>query len=143
MRQKGTPTYTQHTVAWPHRPPFDRHTEEINVNFKARGGGTHGEFMITFQELSGNICPRVECFTDGLRSLLDERTLTVLNELRRREERGVRSITPADVVTLLEEAGFRPSRYQLSGLLSGGNVPYDERARINKLIVAANRREGS
>jgi len=116
---RGIPTYTQHTVAWGNRVPLQHGVnDEIGVSFDAFGGGTHGEFRFVWRELGAKYQPngalQVQCFSDGLGAMLDERLLSLLRKVARLRQRD-RDLSPARLVELLEQAGVRPSEPHLRG----------------------------
>lgn len=127
---KGTPVYTQHSVAWPELELRDRILEEVSVSFDDKGGGTYGEFTFRWYHLGyksslwGGTSTepryphgalRIDCFTDGLPALLDDRIQAVLGNLRRHN----RSPKPAKLIQLLEDNGVVASNYHLEGARNG------------------------
>jgi len=124
---KGTPTYTQHTVAWPSLTLPDRVMEDMGISFDAKGGGTHGEFFFRWYNLGNNPslwgggdrgepyypngALRVECFTDGLTAMMDDRVQAVLDNLRKHN----RNPTPAKLIQILEANGISASEHHKRG----------------------------
>lgn len=120
---KGTPRYTQHTVAWPRLPIHEPNcVEELGVSFDAKGGGTHGEFMFRWYRFSSysyrDRTPslRAEVFSDGLGAFLDPRIQRVVGVLQRRHAAGQPDATPDFLIALLESEGVKPSDYHKAGL---------------------------
>jgi hypothetical protein len=140
MRQKGIPTYTRYSVAFPDSPLGRGVKDSLSVSFAARGGGTHGEFSIDLHDLGSNGDGiAIRCFTDGLTSLLDERVLDILQTLRVMEAAD-RVPTFDGVQSMLDAAGFVPSEYHLRGLLDS-NPTMQERAALDKQLRRLKRQE--
>lgn len=118
MRCQGTPTYAQHTVAWPTLRLDPYVVEEVNVCFEARGGGTHGEFRFEWLDFPGSSHPpalRVSCYSDGFPALLDPRVQAVLAKLRAlRASR--RDVSPERLMGYLEAEGIVASVAHVRGL---------------------------
>lgn len=117
---KGTPEYTRWSVAFPRaRERFDHGViEQIGVSFAARGGGTHGEFTISVHKFDNSFspAPQFEVFADGMGAFLDARTQRAVKRMVRKCEHTLpgghkRGISVDEIVDILNEEGFRPSRY--------------------------------
>ncbi len=120
---KGTPNYTQHTDDLTGMMD-DRIVAEITVSFDDKDGGTNGEFKFAWYDLGsrtdafGKSTPlyphgalKVECFTDGLTAMMDDRIVAVLNHIRKHNH----NAAPASVIAYLEENGVVQSKYHLRG----------------------------
>lgn len=147
---KGIPTYTLHSVAWPSLPLGGRPrvTEELSISFEAKGGGSHASFNLRWYDLGrtmGRTEPpsvAVECFSDGLGALLDQRVSRLLRRMQmHRKDDG--SPQPDRVVEWLEELGVGPSTYHLRGLVEAGLTPAerDDVERRMKRLLAHERGE--
>lgn len=111
---KGHGEYTLASTSWPAsvwNPGHDRLVDELNVVDGAEGGGAHGEFMIRWVPLGHSNGPstRVDAFSDGW-ALAHE----VLGWLLVYADEDP---TPAEVIAVLEEHGFKPSEFH--GRLQG------------------------
>lgn len=115
MRHRGTPVYTQNSVAFPNLPldnPW--YTDKISISFEAKGGGTYGECRLTcmsFNSLKGSASVELAIFEDGMSILQDERMLLLIKKLKNREH-----TSPDELVKLIESVGIQPSAYQKEGL---------------------------
>lgn len=110
-RSPGTPTYTQHTVAWPKLSLADSKLgvyEEIIVSFDGKDGG---EFNLSFYNFgNGHLAVQAQVFMDGYRQFQDERIQNVMKSLVR-----IKQQTPERVIALLEANGVIASSYHLRG----------------------------
>lgn len=138
-KQKGTPVYTQHTVAWPELPLRERMLDEVGVSFEAKGGGTYASLDFRWHKLStyefGAL--RVECFSDGFGALLDPRIVSVIESLKRMRMDD-RDVSPAKLIELLEAQGVTPSLYHLKGMIESGE--HDSPEAKEKLQAMLDRR---
>jgi len=136
MRAKGTPQYTQDSVAFPHHYNGGDKNEgsqydEVSVEFAAKGGGCYGSGVsFKFKQFSSLGRPtygmEISGWTDGLDNLLDERIQAVLVSLKALERRMDHDDAPKpdQVIALLEANGIKPSGYQLRALgTSRENMP--------------------
>jgi len=82
-RSDGTPTYIRLSRAWYAASSLqvherDRMEEQFSLSLAAPGGGTYGEFMVSFYNLRGHanrvepLSPHLEIFSDGLEVAFDE-----------------------------------------------------------------------
>lgn len=158
---KGTPHYTQHSVAWPLNPRPPRVLDDIHVSFDAKGGGTWGEFSFEWIELmrSTSLWPgssrqepdpayphgalRIEVFSDGLPAFLDDRIQRVVVALRKLPEKK-RDVSPERLIQILEGQGVGPSQHHLRGLIeAGAYANYQERAVFEREIARQRRMEAA
>jgi hypothetical protein len=151
-RFRGIPVYTQHSVAFPMLTLPSPIVEELNVSFQAKGGGTHGEFTFEWASLGSRsfgrfgretepvVAIRVKAFSDGFGAMLDDRIVEVLTKLKRMREKD-RDVAPEKLIEMLEAVGVRRSIYHMRGMLDHGEVPYEERAGLQKEIERLRKHE--
>ena len=126
---RGLPTYTVLSVAFPTSIREPHIVDEINVSFNAKGGGTHGEFGFRWYMFNSTSRPtlamEVHAFTDGMAAMLDNRIVPILEALARRKD-SLPEVSVDWMVGKLEEAGVKPSTYQLRGLYAStyGSVDF-------------------
>lgn len=67
-------SFSWHSKTWygKSQPPVSRNKtiDEINIGFYHPEGGTTGEFTIQWEELSGDIVPRLKAFDDSWSALV-------------------------------------------------------------------------
>lgn len=139
---KGTPEYTQATVAWDHKkdrvdPTDITVVEDIGISFAAKDGSTYGEFRILWHDFERrekddmiSFFPRsprdndpsveLQVYQDGLGAFLDPRIQRVVQRIKRAsrfDSKRWRTVapSPAKVIQFLEDEGVRPSKYQRRG----------------------------
>ena len=161
---KGTPVYTQRSVAWPRNPArHDSELDDIGVSFDAKGGGTHGEFRFSWVEFTQpksiwdykgdgpkvrhpaypHGALKIEVFSDAFGAILDDRIIDMLRVIARMQEKR-RDMSPEKLIAMLEAAGVKPSQHHLRGRLEQ-NL-YDgpaERRAIEREIARQQRREAA
>lgn len=123
MRCKGTPVYTQRSVAFPTLSRRTYEVDNLGVSFAANedgGGGTHGEFHWTFHRFktqNGEAdAVSLEVFGDSLAAFNDERIQRVLAKWYLSREENQDATEPEVFIRWLEEEGIGPSPYHLEGL---------------------------
>ena len=144
---RGVPRYSQNTVAWPNNPRRRGELDDINVNFSASGGGTHGEFRIAFGEFEKGFTTfgrratqpwcKVVAFDDGMNAMLEPRCLAVLQKIAKSRK----TPTPEKVIGWLEEAGIGLSWHHLQGRLERGDGSYEQRQAWKQEIDRQRKRE--
>lgn len=126
----SVPTYTQHTVAFPNLPLNDHEIEHVGLTFAAGPG-----FSFTWHTLGGEPAMRLQAFQESFASLISDRMVKVLVKLTPQGGRAAPS--PAELLRLLDQAGFAPSEYHVAGLVKRDGMSLEEKARLNERMEQA------
>ena len=81
---------------------YTRYNDEINFGMYHKDGGTTGEMTIKWQELGGNLVPKLAVFDDAWKILSEFKD--VIDELGKVNNLNV---SPDEVVNILLKCGFQ------------------------------------